>query len=73
MKPANFPNNMVRKRKEAGERQTEHNLMAPDAKLRKLDRAPGASKKERARIEKFLRVLEPGIEEAKAKKEKKIK
>ena len=57
MNPANFPNNMARKRKEAGERKVEHNLMAPDAKLRKLDRAPGASKKERAKIENFLKEL----------------
>ncbi len=57
MKPANFPNNMARKRKEAGERKVEHDLIAPDAKLRKLDRAPGKSVKERARIEKFLKEL----------------
>ena len=54
MNPTNFPQNMVRKRKEATERQTEHNLMAPDAKLRKLDRAPGNSIKERARIAKQI-------------------
>jgi hypothetical protein len=54
MNPTNFPQNMARKRKEAGERKIEHDLMSPDAKLRKLDRAPGESKKERAKILKAI-------------------
>jgi hypothetical protein len=44
----------LRKRQEAEYRKTEHELMAPEAKLRKLDRAPGASTKERARIQKHI-------------------
>lgn len=58
MNPANFPQNMARKRKEAGERKIEHDLMAPDAKLRKLDRAPGLSKRERERLS--IQVVESG-------------
>ena len=50
MNPKNFPDNLIRKRKEAIERQTEHALMSPEAKLRKLDRVPGSSRKERVKL-----------------------
>lgn len=39
-----------RKREEAADRQRAHDAMPLDARLRKLDSRPGASKKERAKI-----------------------
>ena len=54
MNPANFPDNKHRKQTEAKIRQTEWNKISPTEKLRALDRRPGASKKERARIIKHV-------------------
>ena len=51
MNPANFPRNKARKIKEAGERNLEWSLMAPDAQLRSLDRRPGTCAKQRLRIQ----------------------
>lgn len=50
MNPANFPENKRRKQQEAQTRQAAYASLSVEERLRALDRRPGASKKERARL-----------------------
>lgn len=50
MKPANFPRNRQRKQKEAKERQVEWDSLSLEKKLKELDKRPGESKKEKAKL-----------------------
>jgi len=54
MRPANFPQNKERKRVEAAKRQAEWATLSPKEQLLRLDRAPGQSKRQRARIHKNI-------------------
>lgn len=50
MNRANFPENRRRKQAEAQTRQAAYESLSIEERLRALDRRPGASKKERARL-----------------------
>ena len=50
MNPANFPENRRRKHEEAQARALVTASLTVEERLRALDRRPGASKKERARL-----------------------